>query len=376
MLTVQTQNENVALGTCDIAMTSGFPAIRAQQNLLIDLAERCGQTGAMDQLVFLLEAGSLRGKFPHLLIISERDQAPLAAVLIFEYRIGGIPSRIYTPSDFGGERTVIAPNHLRCRVAMRVAGFMLERGALLFLISLSGQYFSSDGTDPLPSTRRNQAFATQTRIIQRTFELGKSYDATLAKFGSHTRRNFRRDARRIAQEFGAVFFEHPEISEPEFLELNRKSAFPVSDRIARWRYGVAGKLPNSIFVGLQSANGQWLSVLGGRRQGDLTDVDWQLNRRGLERYSVSTAMRAYVLQLETDRGTRYLRFDGGTPHSMRLSFMKEPITDLLFFPSLHCKAMLFKLLPNILPEGNSLALVMVSKSWTWHVSAADSESTG
>jgi hypothetical protein len=143
--------------------------------------------------------------------------------------------------------------------------------------------------------------------------------------------------------------------------------------MAKWRYQLARESPDSIFLGLRSSTGQWLSILGGRRQGTLVDVDWQLNRRGMEKFSLVTAMRALVLQAEVDRGTRFLRFEGGTPHTMRLSFMKEQVHDLLYFRSPRTKAILLRLLPRILPSDNLLFGVISSNAWTWHAAPYETD---
>jgi hypothetical protein len=61
----------------------------------------------------------------------------------------------------------------------------------------------------------------------------------------------------------------------------------------------------------------------------VSEIDWQMNRGGLDKYSVGTVIRAYLIDYEIEIGTRRLFFEGGTPHSMRLSFISEKAVDIV-----------------------------------------------
>jgi hypothetical protein len=333
---------------------------------LADLAVRCGQDGAMDQLQYHLSSCGMRAKIPHLLVLSDPGRRPYAAVLLYEYRIGGISTGVFIPSDFDGERTVLAPEHLRCLIARQAAEFLIDRGALLVLLSVSNGDFSSTNLGSVSHNRAGYVCTSQTRTILRTLELESTYEATLAKMGKSTRRSFRRQARRVEEDFAASFVVQPDITDSEFLFLNRNSAFPVSRRIAIWRLRKARQLSNSVFLGLRAADGRWLSVLAGRRQGDLTEIDWQSNLNSLDKYSLVSAMRAHVLQYEIDRGTRFLRFDNGTGHSMQLYFRKENVSDLLMVHPLLTTNIARRVLPRLLPRDNHLSKVVREGSLAWH----------
>jgi hypothetical protein len=344
----------------------GQNEVLAYQQTLADLAVRCGQDGAMDQLQYHLSSCSMRAKVPHLLLLSDPGQSPYAAVLLYEYRIGGISTGVFIPSDFDGERTILAPDHLRCLIARQAAEFLVDRGALLVLLSVSNGDFSSTNVGGSPHIHPGYVCTTQTRTILRTLELESSYEATLAKMGNSTRRGLRRQSRRVEEDFSASFVIQPDITESEFLFLNRNSAFPVSRRIAIWRIRKARQLSNSVLLGLRAADGRWLSVLAGRRQGNLTEIDWQTNLNGFDRYSLVSAMRAHVLQYEINCGTRFLRFKNGTGHSMQSCFRKQNVSDLLMVHPRLTTNIARSVLPRLLPRDNHLSKVVREGSLAWH----------
>ena len=352
----------------------GHDAVLDHQPLLAALADRNGMAGAMDQLVYFLSASRVRAKVPHLFLLSqprekrgESNTEPYAAVLLYQYRLPLLPTRVFIASDFGGQRTVLAPEALRCEAARHCAEFLIRRGALLVQLSVGGGDFSP-AAPAMAGRRRSLAttYAYQTRTILRTLELKADYEETLAAMGHDTRRNFKRHTRKVDETFGVSFVPHAELSEAEFLALNRASAFPVPTSIALWRFHEGRRFPGSIFVGLRGADGRWLSVLGGRRHRGLTDVDWQFNLAELQKYSMVTAMRAHLMRHEIEQGTRWLRFDGGTAHSMHLSFLKEEVADLLFTRRFLPRSLLCKRVPRLLPPTNLLANVLNSEGLTWH----------
>ena len=65
-------------------------------------------------------------------------------------------------------------------------------------------------------------------------------------------------------------------------------------------------------MGMKDAQGRWLSMLGGRRYLDRSEILWQMNRDGLGAYSLGTAMRAYFIEHEMLRSLlRCLANDDG-----------------------------------------------------------------
>jgi hypothetical protein len=66
-------------------------------------------------------------------------------------------------------------------------------------------------------------------------------------------------------------------------------------------------------------------------------------------------MRTFLMEHEISRGTRYLVFEGGTPHPMRFSFTSAQTVDLLAVRRNSSRAWLLRRFANqIFPEKNFL----------------------
>jgi hypothetical protein len=207
-------------------------------------------------------------------------------------------------------------------------------------------------------TAKPYTTAVRVRTPPRHLALERGMEATLAKMGDDTRRNFRRYRRRAVEELGAEFVPHISISREEFLALDRKSTNPVERAVIEWRYALLEQARNDeriLLCGLRSREGEWLSLIGGRRDGATTQIDWQFNRAGLPHFSLCTAMRAFLLEHEIARGTRRLVFEGGTPHPMRFAFETAQTVDLLAIRRHSARAWLLRRFANhIFPEKNFL----------------------
>jgi hypothetical protein len=314
----------------------GRAAVIALQSLLVELSERTGQTGAMDAIDVFLGAPTAIQKTPYLLLVGLRDGViPEAAgandldgaVLIYEYRVAGRGTSVFATDDVTGARTVIAPERIRTEIAELACRKLLELGAAMAMITLEGETVA--GRRSVPGRWAACRMATRLRMVPKYLPLADTLDATLATLGNDTRRNFRRYRRRLEVEFGAEFVSMVEMGREEFLELNRASTNPVAEAVAIWRYESLAQIARPMFCGLRAADGQWLSLIGGRRQGGATEIDWQINLAGMARYSLSTAMRAFLLEHEVELGTDRLVFEGGTPHPMRHSFVASNAVDIV-----------------------------------------------
>ena len=332
----------------------GIDELLALQPRLAALAERCGQAGAMDSLDYFLTVPHLglqqparsarmpnllsmwRSKLPRLLL--RNGPAGLdAAVLLLEYHPCGVPTGLFIPMDGDGHRTIVAPAGERAAVALQAGEFLIGCGANLALITCAEL---ADPPYPAPAGLTSDSaadfrdaprlIATQSRSVFHTLPLASTYDATLETMGRHTRRNLRACHRRAVRELGASYRPHAEISLPEFLKLNRASMYAVPDWVACWRYQSARSIDGGIFAGLQAADGRWLSIIGGHARSDIARLDWQANFTGFGSLSLVTTMRAFFIGSQVDRGMRWLRFEGGTPHSMSSAFLKEDVRDLVF----------------------------------------------
>jgi hypothetical protein len=147
----------------------------------------------------------------------------------------------------------------------------------------------------------------------------------------------------------------------EFLEFNRASMYPAAEEIASWRYDAMNRTTDSFFAGMKAHDGRWLSLIGGRRHGPTTEIDWQMNLAGLSRFSLSTAMRSFMLEHEIERGMKQLLFVGGTPHSMRHAFVDRDVVDLI----VHRRSVIASLLPWLLPRRNFLGQALKDKTLRW-----------
>jgi hypothetical protein len=306
-----------------------FTAVRGHKNVLAlldslkDLAERCGQSGVMDDLPFFLSVCRLVGKVPHVLLLRNSAAQLQAAVLLYEYGIGPISSGVFIPADMHGERSVLAPEPIRSAVAWHAAESLLDHGAHLVYLQVRNADFSSFRQS------RPRTFAIRHHIAFRILPIASTFEATIAVMGSHTRRNLRHYRRLVESKLGATFVPDVNLSESEFLALNRNSAYPAYPWVAKWRLRNARGGPDGLFAGLRAADGSWLSLVGGRHRNGVTYLDWQMNVQAYPALSIGTAMRAHLIEHEVARGTRQLSLEGGTPHSMVSAFLPENMCDLL-----------------------------------------------
>jgi hypothetical protein len=317
-------------------------AILRMREALIRLSALCGQTGAMDYLDYFLTSTENVKKAPYLVLLATRSDVNvfelgaedlMGAVLIYEYKMMGFYSRVFNTSDFNGSRAVIAPAADRTRVAVMVCRYLMERGAQIALLTCAG-----DGGENYPEWfvgaidgERKRWWTTQTREVGATIVLKKTFDETLAAMGKHTRRNLRYYRRKAEEELMCSFESDVKslLSMAEFAELNRTSTHPVNNAVLERRYSTMKALAGLFCVGVKTPDGQWISLLGGRRHHGVSEIDWQMNRGGLEKYSVGTVIRAYLIEHEIEIGTGKLFFEGGTPHSMRLAFISEKAVDIV-----------------------------------------------
>lgn len=345
---------------------ASFTAVHGHKNVLAlhetlsDLAERCGQSGVMDYLPFFLSVCRLWGKVPHLLLLPDSAGEPQAAVLLYEYGLGRISSGIFVPADLCGERTVLAPERLRSMIAWQAAEALLDRGAHLVFLSLRNGDFTS------LHRAATHTCATRQRIALRTLPIASSFDATVAAMGSHTRRNLRHYRRLAESELGATFVPEANPSESEFLALNRDSLYPVFPWIAKWRFRNARGLRDSVLAGLQTADGSWLSLIGGRRRNRITYLDWQMNVKAYPALSIGTAMRAFLIEHEVARGSLLLTFEDGTPHSMNRAFVPENVCDLLLARPSLSPNVLRNLAARMPLKSNVLAATIRENTFVWH----------
>ena len=362
-------------------MISGRDPILAQKALLVALARSCAQEGVLDFLDHLIEEpyfildvpqlrpwavspllGSLvmrRSKLPRLLLRRSSSQID-AAVLLFEYGLHGVGTRCFIPFDEDGYRSVIAPEEHRAEVVLQAGEVLVQRGAVLALISFMDKQ-PEVGADARTSRLMLGSQSCETR---RKLHLSPTYEETLAGMSRNTRHNLRRAKDQLLRHFGATYFPVVDLSEAEILELNRDSSFAPPPWAALQRYVAARTFEHGVLVGVRAENGRWLSLIGAHREHDTLCLDWQLNRSGLGNISVATAARAFLIEAEAGKNSKYIRFERGTTHPISRAFLAEQTHDLVFAP---------RFLPSWLikaffsgAKGGLLPTILASRSLLWH----------
>lgn len=361
-----------------IHVVRGGESILRLQQVLADLSVQCGQPGVMDDVgYFLSKPGTLK-RVPHLLLFSktpaldlERLTADelLGAVLLYRYMVLGCGIGIFSTNDRSGRGTLLAPAALRSTVAEMATRSLMDRGVLAVLISFrDGEVGNKEGLDksqPFCSYSANDKkarWAWRERDTPDCLPLEETFDGTLAKIGTRTRRNMRYYRKRAEAELGCVFLPMVQIDKGEFLDFNRDCMYAVPANVASWRYNSLTYLERPLLMGIKDRAGRWLSLLGGRRHHDGTEILWQMNRSGLSAYSLSIVMRSYFIEHEIAHGMTKLYMEGGTAHPMRFSFVNDKVTDLAVVRRSWLGLLVPTLAHLLIKPDNELALMLFDKS--------------
>lgn len=356
-----------------VAVLRGPRAVARMRDMLVELCRRTGQAGAMDGLEVFLNSPSARAKTPSLLLVGRRQMVQPestsandldGAVLIYEYRIGGRGTGVFATDDLTGERTVIAPPEIRTEIAEIACRKLLDMGAKAALISLDGRDEALRRSTAEAGTAAAR-MAIRTRLVPGYLALAETFQSTLATLGDNTRRNFRRYRRRVERDFAAQFVPSVEMGREQFLERNRTSTNPLSESIAEWHYETMAQVARPVFCGLRAADGRWLSLIGGFRRDGALHITWQLNLAGMPRYSLTTVMRAFLMEYEIAQGTSKLIFEGGTPHPMRHSFTRVSVVDMIVQRKSASAWLLRKFSRWIFPEKNFLGHTLRDEHLRW-----------
>jgi hypothetical protein len=277
---------------------------------------------------------------------------------------------MFSTNDRSGRGTLVAPAALRSAMAEMASRSLMDRGVLAVLISFrdgdtANSKKSPDKSQPLGCSTVNEKaarWAWRERETPDYLPLEETFDGTLAKIGTRTRRNMRYYRKRAEAELGCVFLPEVQISKREFLGFNRECMYAVPAKVAGWRYESLKYLGTPLFMGIKDRAGRWLSLLGGRRHHDGTEILWQMNRSGLSAYSLSIVMRTYFMEHEIAHGMRKLYMEGGTAHPMRFSFVNDKVTDLVVVRRSRLGLVVPTLAHLFIKPDNELALMLLDKS--------------
>jgi hypothetical protein len=323
----------------EMCVLDGYKAVLAQAHLLEQLAERCGQSGAMGWLGYFLGGSGARWKRPCVVLFLRpgADRSALqpedlrAAALFYQLAAFGLRTGAFSTDDWEGRRTIIAPAGLRSQVTAQAIDLLLQRSAHVVLATY--RRTPLDKTDAGSLLGRPGTFwAENTREVKKQqIALGTTYEETLARFGKRTRINLRYYRKRLLATMKCEFVADAcsVMSEDDLNAMNAASLNPVPAAECLRRYRASRDLPGGFLIGLRGPEGRWLSALGGWRQGATTLMYYQINASGYEKYSLNTVMRSYFLENEIERGTHTLVFYHGTNHPMSRAFDIENVCDLM-----------------------------------------------
>jgi hypothetical protein len=294
----------------------------------------------------------------------------LGAVLLYRYMVLGCGIGMFSTNDRSGRGTLVAPAALRSALAEMATRSLMDRGVFAVLISFrdggaGNPEKGSDTSQPFGGSRVNDKTARwvwRQREMADYLRLEETFDGTLAKIGTRTRRNMRYYRKRAEAELGCVFLPEVQISKREFLDFNRECMYAVPGKVASWRYQSLENLETPLFMGIKDKGGRWLSLLGGRRHHDGTEILWQMNRSGLSPYSLSIVMRSYFMEHEIAHGMTKLYMEGGTAHPMRFSFVNDKVTDLVVVRRSRLGLVVPTLAHLFVKPDNDLALMLLDKS--------------
>ena len=335
--------------------------IRARA-MLREFAAACGQQEAISDIHYYLDKPGLLSRTPVLVVLRrsmDGAEQVAAAVLLFQYKIAGIPLGVYTSNDRSGRRTVISQPEDRVTMATQAAKYLFDRGANCVMLSLRSDGLAPESTPAHASGDVSWIF--RQREIPDYLPLRTTYDETLAHIGKRTRTHMRYYRRRAEDLLHCSF--HPEltIDEDELLSFNHQCMYPVSDQVAAWRLRALQYFERPILMGLRDGDGRLLSVLGGRRLGVESDLLWQMNHRDLEGQSLSLAMRTYFIEHEISQQARRVYLDGGSSHSLCHSFARGTITDFAVIRRTPLSFLVRKIARSLIPVDNDLGRLLTEE---------------
>ncbi len=359
-----------------LKLQGGFSAetIRGKREILrcadfLDsFIESCGGSGTWGNAKVWLEDVVAQDGIPIVVLLYREDK--LAAVALgSELVLCGCRMRLGVCGNVTGERGFFAvpgkTQEEKQRLVEACADAMMQTGLLGMVFKLKEVVGAGDEVQRVERGVWSRTVGFAERIVHDTFRLGRTFDESVSTLGAHTRRNLRYYRRRSERELQCTFLPVLEGQElrKALVELQCFTDDPVRPGIAKNRIAQVSRDPQAFCMAVRGADGRWLSWLSGWRVGRCTTIDWQCNRSEMQRYSLSTVMRSYLVEHESLLGQSELHFLGGTPHSMHLGFREESCTDLLMVRHAALAQMLrlgaplmrgvVALLQAILPRGES-----------------------
>lgn len=259
-----------------------------------------------------------------------RPDEVLGAALFTEYYLLGLRSGLLVSPDEVGTRNVFAVDGRHSEMVCLAMERLLRDGALLIIASYESVHGEAD--EPEPAFEQSGIlWSRRYRTHNKFLPLLETFDETLAQLGKSTRFNMRYYRRRLEKRMQCEYV--PDARHAVFPEelqaINASSLNPIlqDDFVTRWNQ--AANHPEGFLVGLRRDGVEWLSFIGGWRNGTTTTLHWQVNNAAYASDSMSHVMRSHFLESEIARGASRFVIDGGSHTSIVNSFTKVSIFDLM-----------------------------------------------
>lgn len=309
------------------------------QAVLADFCAHCGQDGRMDDLSYFFAKPGILQSEPVLFLMLKhaverleelRTEHLFGAALLYEYKVLGIPLEAMAVVDRAGGTLVGLPED-RARIAARMRDVLTRAGVHIAILSVeaTGQAQPMQQMAREAWARKSHEWKIRHRRYAAYLQLAPTLDETLSTMHQKTRFNLRYYRRRAEKELGCYFLPEITLSLEDLIAINKRSSHPVSQSVLRWRLQSQSLLQHRVLVGVKDRDGDWLSVLAARRNGDRSEILWQMNRSGLAQHSIGTVMRSYFIENEIAHEIRRLFVEQGTPHLMKNSFVHRDLYDLV-----------------------------------------------
>jgi hypothetical protein len=305
-----------SLPNYSVQILKGARSILPMQQAIAELRERTGQAdNPLLRLDFFL--GRVRlfpGNQPVVLLVHSPERLE-AAVYLYEKTLVGFSTGYMRCFDhLTGESSVIAPRQVRASMLeLAIHQLFIQTNARVAWATVS------QGATELAAGTRQEVdhvlLESSTIGREHRLKLSDTFEATLSRFGQHTRRNLRYYRRRAEKELNVEFHAalNAEQSDEAFRHLMGRSFQPFPVSLIEWRKmdGLLRTQPGYFAMGLR-ANGEWISYLFGMRTEKHTYVLVQMNHKKFARYSLSTVLRSYFFEYEIERGQSEIKFVNGT----------------------------------------------------------------
>ena len=290
----------------------GGRALRLSQPEIDAFRERTGQLDdAMTSPQRQISWAAMHGEQPAAVLLYRAEVLWGVALLTFR-RLRGMPFGLATGGNLAGQGSVIAQHGDQVAVLEAATRFLLRRFlAPVVKFSLLLPYPVASLATPVSSATVGR---WRLREVRLRLSLAGGMPAVMARLSYKMRRNVRYYRRRAETQLGWVFV--PAMTRDQrqnaVAALHGEAPYPTPARQAWLREALMQDMAGGFAVGLHDASGKWVSYLTGWRTPGGTYVDWQLNSEAHESASVSTVMRAYLLEHEAARGSPSIVFVGLT----------------------------------------------------------------